>query len=76
MNAKAAKNIRAIARRFAPNGSTLQTRTGYSVRGKPFRNYKWIGYRRTYQLLKAEYLAVPGAHRAHWVEVLMGKVAS
>lgn len=88
MNATAARNIRAVAKRLSPNGSTLQTHTGYSLpkfskkTGKvwrtvrPFRHYKWIGYRRTYQMLKAEYMRVPSAHRAHWVSALLGNAGA
>lgn len=83
MNATAAKNIRAIAKRLSPNGSTLQTHTGYSKpryakkSGKltrpvePFRHYKWIGYRRTYQMLKAEYNRIPARYRQEWVAAFL-----
>lgn len=83
MNATAARNIRAIAKRISPNGSTLQTRTGYSLpkfqkktgklirQVRPFRHYRWIGYRRVYQQLKAEYLQIPAAHRKNWVDALL-----
>lgn len=86
MNATASRELRDIARKLAPQGTSVVARQGVTQKpigkGKkrryypaPFLTLRNVGYRAIYQALKRAYKSVPRPARRAWLDEQWASVA-